>query len=589
MIPELPQLLDLDVEVLQAVYASLSNQDQREDFVKSLGFTLADSSSPSARERRLQRLVQYETERTTQVHCLFREETVVSGILREYSRRLCKSYLARVLAPLANALGAESGSPESTSPRSPRSLSLASSSSAGHLVSSGLISLSASASPVLSVSSRSSKRGKGKSRSGSKNSTAPEEETLVLTQILLDSIFDSVPLMPNPLTALCHYLCDASSSKFPNSKNLVLSGFLFLRLYSPALLDPQFFLSSVPNRNSTKSEKKEFEKRWEQLKTPLLLVLKTIQRFANEISTQELGSDSNASPSNDSVLQQLVKMHSEGLRRFFDDVLMEGGTTARFFNEEDGGVEWTTSGPPTSRPSEKATRDYIYYSLRALRKFEATYLFVDRKLRKEGTVESARRREELKRIVATRPTLEAYYESTVSRSNSDLSANITSRHNKFKRTQSTSSLSSDEGSSSGSIELLRADDSLEDLSVFHQSPSPSPNGSHPDSLTTSPNTSFGKLPLAGLNLRRTKPLAQWTVSDVQKWAEAHSSRLGEQTRAALMKGTLDGKQLTGLTTHSAVDAALGLSGRLKFVETVKLKSLVKELLEQQSSCSSSSP
>jgi len=93
------------VQVLQYVYEALE-EDKRKVLVSALGHLLLDQTSLLRREAYLKKVLEFEINRTaaSQVHTLFREETVVSGILYEYARLVSNDHLKSVLKTIAEKL-----------------------------------------------------------------------------------------------------------------------------------------------------------------------------------------------------------------------------------------------------------------------------------------------------------------------------------------------------------------------------------------------------------------------------------------------------------------------------------------------------
>uniref|UniRef100_H2Y687 Ras GTPase-activating protein 1 n=1 Tax=Ciona savignyi TaxID=51511 RepID=H2Y687_CIOSA len=107
--------------------------------------------------------------------------------------------------------------------------------------------------------------------SDNKDTTTNKETLLGYLRCALASIFDRQPLFPNDLRCVFGHLQRCVSERWPNDRNVkvrVISGFMFLRLLCPAVINPRMFnmISESPSPTAARS---------------LVLVAKTLQNLAN--------------------------------------------------------------------------------------------------------------------------------------------------------------------------------------------------------------------------------------------------------------------------------------------------------------------
>jgi hypothetical protein len=330
---------------------------------------------------------------------------------------------------------------------------------------------SSSSSSSSSLISRSYSASYSNSPSSASVSSYQDYDTILLyTQVLLNSIFASIERLPKLLKVLCFHLSSSlsspspsprsafpassafslnsassvsgssgssdsgsgysasvfsltsaspvsvssatSSSKFSAASHLVLSGFLFLRLYSPALLDPQNFLE-ISDRHSKKAEEKQFEEKWNGMKGILLSILKMIQKLANTLSTSRLlEASSPITTAFEPLLDRLVMMNNSRFTKFFNRILKEG---EEVLLKEERPKEETRQGEGGGEGEGNLLDcDNLFYTLRAIRGLESALLPVDRRT----TIESKLQQEQLQRVIATRPFLESQYDSHLHSSSS---------------------------------------------------------------------------------------------------------------------------------------------------------------------------
>jgi len=87
---------------------------------------------------------------------------------------------------------------------------------------------------------------------------------------ILRIIFDSIDETPSEFRQICYWLQKFVSAKFPESAQICIGGFLFLRFFCPAIVTPVFFglIKSAPNEPAQRG---------------LTLAAKVLQNIANNV------------------------------------------------------------------------------------------------------------------------------------------------------------------------------------------------------------------------------------------------------------------------------------------------------------------
>jgi len=175
----------------------------------------------------------------------------------------------------------------------------------------------------------------------------------------------------------------------------------------------------------------ETQKKWSDLKVPLLQLTKQLQKVANQLSATI------TTPSTDPIV-----IKNKGKFEMFVESILRLGETDFMVERLTAGAEdppssssspssSSTSSPRSPRNSSdeltmqsseqiKKQEDFVYYHLKAIRCVESVLLVVDRKLRKDTTEESTLRREKLKLAVSIKTSLEEEYNRLRGRGGGDL-------------------------------------------------------------------------------------------------------------------------------------------------------------------------
>jgi hypothetical protein len=94
-----------------------------------------------------------------------------------------------------------------------------------------------------------------------------------LTQKFFDSIVTSATSVPPEFMRLCNRICNRAAERFPDSEDLAVAGFIFLRFLCPAISSPEGF--------------KLYPVATPEARRTLLLVGKILQNLANGVSFKE--------------------------------------------------------------------------------------------------------------------------------------------------------------------------------------------------------------------------------------------------------------------------------------------------------------
>lgn len=96
------------------------------------------------------------------------------------------------------------------------------------------------------------------------------EHLRLMSQALLDIIYNSTGILPVLFRALCHHIWDVVEDRFPDSRHSAIGSFIFLRFFCPAIVSPENIDLDVP------AERRDTRR-------ALLLITKVIQNLANNV------------------------------------------------------------------------------------------------------------------------------------------------------------------------------------------------------------------------------------------------------------------------------------------------------------------
>lgn len=218
-------LLQNDKNLMKLLYKGITNGPIRE----ALAYSMLPLFIFQGKDYELlTQTIEYEIENSKNVNVLFRGEDLPSRLLSAYTRIIGKEYCEEILGELINEVNNNNYHYEIDPLRND---------------------------------------------SNSMNIKQNYAKLENLAQRFLDKIISSYDKIPTKFIQLCNYICEHSETKYKDSGNAIIAGFIFLRFICPAITNPESFgLIKVENEGPRRT---------------LVLVGKILQNLANGVEFKE--------------------------------------------------------------------------------------------------------------------------------------------------------------------------------------------------------------------------------------------------------------------------------------------------------------